>query len=210
MYEYLTDFDELNKLKRKHYDDFNRLRLRLMKESNLDVETIRRENKKMFAKMMREDDEFFLSLLAFLKENKGLDISTYNIDEFKESYNSTMKYVYNNEKERKRDRYAELLIATALSTGVASEKLNSADMMKYQKRDARYWNLMLEEIAVDLERDVYIHNWEEDGSEFVLWGAVGDEKTCAECEANDGLVFPIDDIPERHPGCRCILEPVKD
>ena len=38
------------------------------------------------------------------------------------------------------------------------------------------------------------------------WSARGD--ACIACQANHGRVFPIADVPARHPNCRCVMLPV--
>jgi SPP1 gp7 family putative phage head morphogenesis protein len=38
------------------------------------------------------------------------------------------------------------------------------------------------------------------------WNARGD--ACLACQANHGRVFPISDVPARHPNCRCVMLPV--
>jgi SPP1 gp7 family putative phage head morphogenesis protein len=45
---------------------------------------------------------------------------------------------------------------------------------------------------------------EKSSVETVQWVTAEDERVCQQCEHLDGLVFPIDKVPNRpHIGCRC-------
>jgi len=47
--------------------------------------------------------------------------------------------------------------------------------------------------------------YREVGVKKVKWITAHDERTCPECAPRDGKVYPIDAVPEEHPGGRCTV-----
>lgn len=105
-----------------------------------------------------------------------------------------MKYSYDAEVVRKRDRLVEALIATAGS----KEEIDKA---------MRYWAQMTGWFAVEVADAAVAQAREDTGISLVIWRSEHDEKTCSVCHHLDGQVFDADAVPPKpHPGCRCWTE----
>lgn len=102
-----------------------------------------------------------------------------------------MKYSYNSEVVRKRDRLMEALIATGGS------------VLEYDTA-MRHWAQMTGWFAVEVADAALQQAREDDGIEFVMWVSEHDLKTCDHCEDLDGNVYHADAVPPKpHPNCRC-------
>lgn len=102
-----------------------------------------------------------------------------------------MKYSYDSEIVRKRDRLMEALLAT----GGSPAEFDTA---------MRYWTQMTGWFAVEVADAALAQAREDDGIEFVMWVSEHDLKTCDYCEDLDGNVYPADAVPPKpHPNCRC-------
>lgn len=206
MYEFIEkNIDEYTK---KITKLFNNSRLRISTGGSDIEKSIRSEIRKLRKKLKDTDEDFFMLLILFIlsdlgynPENKTYILNELNFDleAFLASYNQTTLYVYKNEVERKTERYSEGLIAIG--------DMNDPDTMKLMKDNIRYWWKQLEEISVDMERDIVVKEAKHRGFKKMKWVAVGDEKTCKECMRLNGQIFSVDEIPARpHIGCRCILK----
>lgn len=216
MYSWL-EMDELNRLESKTERQFNRERLDLMKTKTITLKRLEKRNSQLFAQLEKEDNEFFLWVLAFLK-SLGIDVKKYDLNEFKEKYSATTGFVYANEIARKRTRYYEYLAGVGVGADVIKtnesadgntlDAYNSAEVLSTQKSNARQWNAQRQETAIDLERDVTIQSWREQGHKKVRWVTSGDERVCSSCGELHGKIFDIGKVPARpHRGCRCEIEP---
>lgn len=216
MYSWLKT-DELNRLESKTERQFNRERLDLMKTKTITLKRLEKRNSQLFAQLEEEDNDFFLWLLAFLR-SLGINVKKYDLNEFKEKYNATAGFVYANEIARKRARYYEYFAGVGIAADVIKtngsadgntlDAYNSAEVLNTQKSNARQWNAQRQETAIDLERDVIIQSWGEQGHKKVRWVTSGDERVCSSCGELHGKIFDIDRVPERpHRGCRCEIEP---
>lgn len=102
-----------------------------------------------------------------------------------------MKYSYDSEVVRKRDRLMEALLAT----GGSPAEVDTA---------MRYWTQMTGWFAVEVADAALAQAREDDGIEFVMWVSEHDLKTCDHCEDLDGNVYLADAVPAKpHPNCRC-------
>lgn len=102
-----------------------------------------------------------------------------------------MKYSYDSEVVRKRDRLMEALMAT------------EGSVLEYDTA-MRYWTQMTGWFAVEVADAALAQAREDDGIEFVMWVSEHDLKTCDHCEDLDGNVYPADAVPAKpHPNCRC-------
>lgn len=206
MYEYIDEHisDKKEKAKRK----FNRLRLDLMKKSDISVDEVKEKNDKTFDELHADDVAFLTALILWLNDGDKTD---YSVDKFLESYNKTTLYVYNNEVERKKNRYFESLIGImAVGSVLESSNLSNADALRNQKTNVNNWNNQTEEFAVDMERDFTLFGYRKDGVEYVEWVTVADGHVCDTCDELNGQVFAIDELPPRpHRHCRCEFKPVE-
>lgn len=102
-----------------------------------------------------------------------------------------MKYSYDSEVVRKRDRLTEALIATG---GSAPE---------YDKA-MRYWTQMTGWFAVEVADAATAQAREDNGIDLVMWRSEHDNKVCDECWKRNGQVYHANAIPPKpHPNCRC-------
>lgn len=110
-------------------------------------------------------------------------------------HNPVTKYVYLNELDRKRSRFAESLIAS-------ENKVNEADTA------LRYWVAMVNQYAIEITDQAVIQAYVDNDVEKVVWITTIDERRCAVCRKRDGEIYDIAKVPPKpHIGCRCYLEP---
>lgn len=107
-----------------------------------------------------------------------------------------MRYAYQTEMTRKRDRLTEMLIAT------------KGNPTSYDTA-MRYWTQMSGWFTVDVADDALIQAMKDDGVKRVRWKTEKDNKVCDDCKAYDNVIFDIDELPTKpHPNCRCWIERV--
>jgi len=102
-----------------------------------------------------------------------------------------MKYSYDSEVVRKRDRLMEALIAT------------KGSVLEYDTA-MRNWTQMTGWFAVEVADAALQQARIDDGLEFVMWVSERDDKVCSRCKKLDGNVYPTQTVPPKpHPNCRC-------
>lgn len=113
------------------------------------------------------------------------------------AYNPVTKFIFRNELERKRARFAEGVISSdAPREEVELARRLLAAMTRHFEEDATF------EALVEAYRD--------DGVEKVRWITAVDERRCAECKSRHNKIYDIDSIPPKpHRFCRCYVEKVK-
>ena len=110
------------------------------------------------------------------------------------AYNPVTKYIYRNEMERKRSRFAEGVIA--------SDRPN--EEVALAKRLMIATN---KQFAEDATFAAVVQAYKDDGVEKVRWVTAEDDKRCVECKARHGKINPINNIPPKpHRFCRCYIE----
>ena len=111
-------------------------------------------------------------------------------------YDKVTKYVYENEFERKRQKFAEALI----SSDNKNEEIDKA---------LRSMSKMVSQFAIEITDSALIVGYKALGVEKVMWVTERDTKVCDHCKKLDGKVFSIDNIPPKvHWNCRCYVIPV--
>ena len=113
------------------------------------------------------------------------------------AYNPVTKYVFENELDRKRARFAESLIAsnTPLEEIALAKRLVAGI-------DAQFMDDVTFEAVVQAFRD--------NGTERVRWVTAEDDRRCKKCKSMHGKIYPIDKIPPKpHIHCRCWVEEVE-
>jgi SPP1 gp7 family putative phage head morphogenesis protein len=112
------------------------------------------------------------------------------------AYNPVTKYVFDNEIERKRARFAESVIASDVPTEeIALAKRLLAGM------NAQFLD--------DLTHETMIQAFKDNGTKRVRWVTSPDDKRCKRCASMHGKIYPIDNIPAKpHIHCRCWVEEV--
>ena len=110
------------------------------------------------------------------------------------AYNPVTKYVYRNEMERKRSRFAEGVIASE----------NPSEEVALAKRLMIATN---KQFAEDATFEAVVLAYKDDGVEKVRWVTAVDDRRCKECKSRHGKIYPIDNIPPKpHRYCRCYIE----
>lgn len=105
----------------------------------------------------------------------------------------TIKYSYNSEVTRKRDRLAEALTATEGSKPEFDKAM-------------RYWTQMTGWFGIEVADEALRRARVIDGVTHVIWVSQQDDRVCDTCHDYNGMVFPIEEVPPKpHPGCRCYL-----
>ena len=114
------------------------------------------------------------------------------------AYNPVTKYIYENELDRKRSRFAEGVIASATPREeVALAKRLLAAMNKQFADDATF--------------DAVVKAYRDDGVKRVKWITAEDDRRCKECRARHHKIYTIGNIPPKpHLHCRCYVEKVED
>ena len=112
------------------------------------------------------------------------------------AYNPVTKYVYRNEMDRKRSRFAEGVIA--------SDRPN--EEVALAKRLMIATN---KQFAEDATFEAVVQAYRDDGVEKVRWVTSEDDRRCKECKSRHGKIYPINNIPPKpHRYCRCYIERV--
>ena len=154
-----------------------------------------------------DDEELLLGIIAGREITKGkdfiVDVTKGRTTNFAEwlrevlnEYNPVTKYVWTHEVERKQSRCAEALISTK-----SPKEVNAA---------LRYWTQQTSQYSDDIEYKATVLAYKDMGIGKVRWVTEEDDRVCPICEAREGKVYPIDDIPPKpHYGCRCSIEPIK-
>lgn len=112
------------------------------------------------------------------------------------AYNPVTKYVYKNEVDRKRSRFAEGVI----SSDTPREEVELAK---------RLLIALNKQFADDVTFDALIQAYADDGVEQVRWITAEDDRRCKECKSRHHKIYPIKNIPPKpHLYCRCYVEKV--
>lgn len=114
------------------------------------------------------------------------------------AYNPVTKYVFENEIERKRARFAESVIASdAPAEEIALAKRLLAGM------NAQFLD--------DLTHETMIQAFKDNGTKRVRWITSPDDRRCKRCASMHNKIYPIDNIPAKpHIHCRCWVEEITE
>lgn len=135
------------------------------------------------------------------KSKKAIDEKW--LEGFHREYNPVTKYVYENELERKQARFFESIVANV-------EAKDRHEMEADYKAAENAWKRQTRQAMIDTEDRAAVTAYRDAGVEEVMWISVCDNRTCEECSALNGLIFPVDRVPDKpHYNCRCHLEPVR-
>jgi hypothetical protein len=176
LFRRLTSFEELNVIQVSHeiYGEVERL---VERESTRLVKSVYDSYSESGAISVEDANAFVLTMMM--------------------AYNPVTKYVYSNELERKRSRFAEGVI----SSDTPREEVELA------KRLLVALNRQFED---DVTFDTVVKAYEDDGVKEVRWITAEDDKRCAECKSRHNKIYPIHKIPPKpHRFCRCYVERVK-
>ena len=169
----------------------------------MDELNVIKASEKMYVRLEEANMKAFLKLAR----DRYKDITGEEADEkatlawlllFLLAYNPVTEFVYKNEVERKRDRFAETMIA-------------SANKLLAIKRAMSLWLRQTGQYLVLVEDEAVLRGYKRMGVKRVRWFTQVDERRCPECAARHGKVYPINKVPPKpHRNCRCYVEPVND
>ena len=110
-------------------------------------------------------------------------------------FDPVTKYVYTSEWARKRDRLVESIMASHSRNELRQALKRALDLMALQVR----------QYADNLTDETRHEVFERAGVDEVKWNTQRDGKVCGECAERDGMIYPIDAVPDKHYRCRCYL-----
>lgn len=167
--------------------------------ADFDELNIIRKSKDLYAELYKTFKQAMYKLADYVyRENVENDKKTVNkkwIDDLFKDYDDVLLIVLDNETERKRTRFVE---------GVIS----SADKPNEIKKAMNYWCREIKSTAIVVNDRATLQAYKDDGVEYIIWHTAHDEKVCGDCNLRDGVKYPIDEIPTKHPNCRCWYEKV--
>lgn len=175
LFRQVAAFDELNVIKVSHeiYDEVLRI---VEQEATRLVKSVY-DSYREAATIATEEAHSFVLLLML-------------------AYNPVTKYVFKNELDRKRSRFAEGVIAS----DTPREEVELAK---------RLLAGMNKQFLDDVTFDTVVQAYQDDGVEKVRWITAADDRRCAECKSRHNKIYPIDNIPPKpHLHCRCYVEKV--
>lgn len=113
------------------------------------------------------------------------------------AYNPVTKYIFRNEIDRKRSRFAEGVIAS-------DTPRDEVDLAK------RLLVATTKQFLDDATFDTIVKAFKDDGIEEVRWVTAVDDRRCKQCASRHNKIYPIDKIPSKpHLHCRCYVEAVE-
>ena len=118
------------------------------------------------------------------------------------AYDPVTKYVYTHEVDRKKARLFESIMADRHAE-------SRIGIIEDYKTARTAWRRQAKQYMITVEDAAVVDGYKKAGVEKVMWIAERDSRTCETCLKRDGLVFPIDRVPDKpHYGCRCTLKPI--
>ena len=175
LFRRVTSFDELNVIEVSHeiYDEVVKLIEREVARLVKEVYGSASESNKMSGEAAMA---FVLALML--------------------AYNPVTKYIYKNEIERKRSRFAESVIAS----DTPREEVELAKRLLIATN---------KQFADDATFEAVVKAYADDGVKRVRWVTAADDRRCKECKSRHHKVYDIDNIPPKpHLHCRCYVEKV--
>lgn len=177
LFRSVTAFDELNVISASH-EIYNKIYTLVEQEAA-------RLSKAVYKKYRRTENEteesfdatvFVLALLL--------------------GYNPVTKYVFKNELDRKRARFAESLIASDTHYEELARARRLVAGMSAQFMD-------------DVTFETMVQAFRDNGVTKVRWVTSPDDRRCKECAGMHNRIYSINNIPARpHIHCRCWIEEV--
>lgn len=165
------------------------------------------ETKTLYRTIEEQAETLFLEVAWWYYENLGgkkKPKEAYDEDwlmEFLDVFDPVTGYQYYPELDRKMYRQYE---------EVVSQIQNKISPNKRIERSQYLLTLQITQKAIATVDKVVLDICKEKGIKKVRWHTRRDELVCDECRPRDLMIFALDDLPVRHPRCRCWLEPVKD
>lgn len=175
MFRSVASFDELNVISKSH-EIYDRVYTLIEQEAA-------RLSKAVYKKYQSEENEGIFDPVVFVL---ALLIG----------YSPVTKYVFKNELDRKRARFAESLIASETPHEELARALRLVSGMSAQFMD-------------DVTFETLIQVFRDNGVKKVRWVTSPDDRRCKQCASMHNKIYSIDNIPARpHIHCRCWIEEV--
>lgn len=175
LFRSVASFDELNVIPASH-EIYNRIYTLVEQEAA-------RLSKAVYKKYKHEENEEPFDALAFVLAMLL-------------GYNPVTKYIFKNELDRKRARFAESLIASETPHEELGRALRQVSGMSAQFMD-------------DVTFETLVQVFRDNGVERVRWVTSPDDRRCKECASMHNRIYSINDIPAKpHIHCRCWIEEV--
>ena len=175
LFRSVAAFDELNVISASH-DIYNRIYTLVEQEAA-------RLSEAVYKKYKREENEIEFDPTAFVL---ALLLG----------YGPVTKYIFKNELDRKRARFAESLIASETPYEELARAMRLVAGMSAQFMD-------------DVTFETLIEVFRDNGVEKVRWITSPDDRRCKQCASMHHKIYSIDNIPAKpHIHCRCWIEEV--
>lgn len=200
----------LEKILAETKKEFNKHRLRnFTGHDELNVLRIKKDVASLYKKLDRMNRKFYLEIAQevyddiYAEQGKEPDhmFEIAWLNEILDTTNEVTDFIYTNEVKRKRDRFFESLLVLTYGN------YTDADIMTLYKRAFDVWARQTEQYEINVvdysSRDAY----RDLGVQRLRWNTQRDGRVCAECQKRDGVIYPINAIPESHWNCRCFLTP---
>ena len=175
LFRSVAAFDELNVISVSH-EIYDRIYTLVQQEAA-------RLSEAVYKKYKREENETEFDSTAFVL---ALLIG----------YSPVTKYIFKNELDRKRARFAESLIASETPHEELARALRLVAGMSAQFMD-------------DATFETLIQVFRDNGVEKVRWVTSPDDRRCKHCASMHNKIYSIDNVPVKpHIHCRCWIEEV--
>lgn len=213
MYEYLDSL--LAEIKKKIRTEYNRLGA--MGFDELNVVSTKRTTKEMFDRLLALNEKSYLKVAedAYRKAVKSAKASGFSSEEEESpdsdwllavllGYNLVTGYIYGKESERKRLRLNEQILT--------AREYDSRNMYRESlRKSANLWYTQTAQYGVSVVDSATLKGFRDMGVKKVRWIAVGDDRTCSDCDDKNNKIYKLSEVPDKtHYQCRCYLEPVKE
>lgn len=200
----------LEKILAETKKEFNRHRLRnFTGQDELNVLRIKKDTVSLYRKLDNLNRKFYLEIAQevyddiYAEQGEEPDrmFEVAWLNEILDTTNEVTDFIYTNEVKRKRDRFFESLLVLTYGN------YTDADVMTLYKRGFDVWARQTEQYEINVvdysSRDAY----SDLGYEQLRWNTQRDRRVCAECNERDGIIYPINAVPNSHWNCRCYLTP---
>ena len=174
---------------------------RLTSFDELNVIDVSKEIYREVYRLIKQESARLVKMVYKSHREDGEAISTKDANELvlllMLAYNPVTKYVFKNELDRKRARFAEGVI----SSDTPREEVELAKRLLVG---------ITKQFEDDVTFETVIEAYKDDGVKEVRWITAVDDKRCKECKSRHHKIYPINKVPPKpHLHCRCYVEKVK-
>lgn len=180
----------------------------------LNAPNITKLTKEMVARLLKANKKAYIEIAKEASEEASKDVEGVSgvkvkpittdekyVEEVLGEYNPVTGYLYYPEADRKRSRLAEALIASVIF-GLRAE------FHKQLHKFASLWHTQTKQYFITVVDNTRLETFRKNGIRRVRWITQQDERVCSECGERHNKIYDIDNLPEKHYGCRCWLYPV--